>query len=97
MLLLVVINAVTPIGLASLPMIIGMWGVAGAVSLTLGIGIQGMGIREITLTALLSLVIPPPSALFVAVAFRVILTASEVFWALVFAGVATCSRSIGQR
>lgn len=87
LLLFIVLQAVAPVGLGLLPTTIGIWGAAGGASLTVGIGVQGMGIREITLTALLSLVVPPLSAVVVAIAFRVILTAGEFFWALVFAGV----------
>jgi hypothetical protein len=79
-LLWLLINAISPIGLELLPMIIGIWGAAGAVSLSIGIGIQGLGLREVTLAALLSLIISPITAIIVALAFRLVLTIGEFLW-----------------
>lgn len=70
---------------SALPTFIGIWGAAGAVSLTVGVGIQGIGIREITLAALLSTIMPPFAAAILAILFRIILTAGELVWALFFA------------
>ena len=77
-------NALQPVGWALLPAAIGTWGAAGAVSLTVGIGIQGLGIREVTVSALLSLFLPPLLAVVLAIAFRLVLTAGEVIWVLIF-------------
>jgi hypothetical protein len=79
-LLWLLIRAITPISLDLLPMMIGIWGAAGAISLTIGIGIQGLGLRELTLAALLSLIISPITAIVVALAFRLVLTIGEFFW-----------------
>jgi hypothetical protein len=79
-LLWILINALTPIGWELLPIMIGMWGAAGAVSQTIGIGIQGLGLREVTLGAILSLVISPITAIIVVVAFRLVLTIGEFLW-----------------
>ena len=77
------VRAFVPIGLESLPIMVGIWGAAGAVSLTIGIGIQGLGLREVTLAALLSMIISPIIALVVAVAFRLALTLAEFLWVFV--------------
>jgi hypothetical protein len=73
-LLWMVINGVTSIGIDNVPLMIGIWGLAGAVSLTIGIGIQGLGLREVTLSVLLSMVITPIQAITAAIAFRLVLT-----------------------
>jgi hypothetical protein len=82
-LLWILVKSITPIGLELLPMMIGIWGAAGAVSLTIGIGIQGLGLREVTLGAILSLVISPISAIVVAIAFRLALTLGEFLWVFI--------------
>jgi hypothetical protein len=79
-LLWMLINAITPLDWRLLPAIIGIWGAAGAVSLTLGIGVQGMGLREVTLGAMLSLLISPLMAVVVAVIFRLTLLLGELLW-----------------
>jgi hypothetical protein len=85
MLLFILVRAFSTLDWSYLPMMIGIWGVAGAVSLTIGIGVSGMGLREVTLGALLSLVISPLAAIVVAVAFRLVLTLGEFLWVLLFA------------
>lgn len=77
-------RAFYPMEISSIPALVGAWGAAGAVSLTIGIGIQGLGIREITLSALLSLLMPPIIAIILAIAFRLVLTIGEFLWVLLF-------------
>jgi len=84
-------RAIAPIGWELLPVMVGIWGAAGAVSLTIGIGIQGMGLREVTLGAMLSTVISPLAAVLVAVAFRLALTLGEFIWVFLIS-VATRQR-----
>jgi len=84
LILFVLVQAVNPLNWSLLPVMIGTWGAAGAVSLTIGIGIQGLGIREVTLGALLSLVMPTLTAIVIAVAFRLVLTIGEVIWVAFF-------------
>jgi uncharacterized membrane protein YbhN (UPF0104 family) len=79
-LLWISVSGITPIGLDLLPLMVGIWGVAGAVSLTIGLGLQGLGLREVTLGALLSTVISPIEAITAAIAFRLILTIGELLW-----------------
>jgi uncharacterized membrane protein YbhN (UPF0104 family) len=81
-LLWMVVNGITPIGIDNVPLMVGIWGLAGAVSLTIGIGIQGLGLREVTLSVLLSLVISPIQAITAAIVFRLVLTIGELLWVL---------------
>jgi hypothetical protein len=86
-LLWILVRAIAPIDWSLLPVMVGIWGAAGAVSLTIGIGIQGMGLREITLGAMLSTIISPLAALVVAVAFRLALMIGEFLWVFLIAGL----------
>lgn len=79
-LLWIMTRALTPVNLVLLPVMIGVWGAAGAVSLTIGVGIQGLGLREVTLGALLSMFIPPILAIVLVIAFRLALTLGEFLW-----------------
>jgi hypothetical protein len=88
LLLYILANAVAPLPLAQLPDLIGSWGAAGAVSLTVGLLIQGMGLREVTLAVLLSNYMPLSMAAVVSVLFRLLLTGGEFMWALIFAWLA---------
>jgi glycosyltransferase 2 family protein len=87
LILFVLTASLYPVDLSLLPMFIGAWGLAGAVSLTIGIGIQGFGIREVTLAATLSLFFPPPIAVVLAVLFRLVLTIGELLWVALFVWV----------
>jgi hypothetical protein len=84
LILFILCQAIYPLSWSMYPAMIGAWGAAGAVSLTVGIGIQGLGIREITLSAILSLIMPPVIAIILAVVFRLVLTAGEFLWVLLF-------------
>jgi hypothetical protein len=86
--LYVLANAVTPVPLARLPALIGAWAVSGAVSLSAGLLVSGMGLREVTLTVLLGSLVPLPVAVAIALLFRVLLMVGEFVWALVFAALA---------
>lgn len=63
-----------------LPKMVGIWGAAGAVSLSIGALIQGLGLREVTLGAMLTTIISPLTAIVVAIAFRLVLTTGEFLW-----------------
>lgn len=67
-----------------LPVMIGVWGASSAISLTIGALIQGFGIREVTMGALLSLVISPVEAVVVAIGFRLVYTLAELLWIFLF-------------
>jgi hypothetical protein len=85
LLLFLLVRGFSPLAWFYFPVMIGIWGMASSIGLTIGIGISGMGLREITLGALLSLVISPITAVVVAVAFRLVLTISEFIWVFMFA------------
>ena len=80
LLLFILSRAIIPVQWSLLPALIGMWGIAGAVSMSIGIGIQGMGIREVTLGALLTTIFPPLVAIVLTIAFRLALTIGEFIW-----------------
>jgi hypothetical protein len=84
LILFVLAQSIYPLDWSVLPALVGAWGAAGAVSLTIGIGIQGLGIREITLGGLLSLLMPPIFAFILAILFRLVLTVGEFLWVLLF-------------
>jgi hypothetical protein len=75
-------QAIFPLNWNFYPAMIGAWGASGAISLTVGIGIQGLGIREITLSAILSLIMPAVVAVILAVTFRLVLTIGEFLWVM---------------
>lgn len=85
--LYVLANAVTPLPLAFLPALIGAWAASGAVSLSAGLLVSGMGLREVTLTMLLGSLVPLPVAVAISLLFRVLLMLGEFVWALVFAAL----------
>jgi len=89
-------RALQPVELQMLPGFIGAWGAAGAVSLTIGIGIQGFGIREVTLGALLNLMLPTLTAVVLAVAFRLVLTIGEFLWVLFFIWITRPRQALSQ-
>ena len=82
--LFVLNTAFSPPDWKLLPSMIGIWGGAGAISLSLGALIQGMGLREITLSALLSTTMPLLDATIIAIAFRLVLTTGEALWIPIF-------------
>ncbi|MBN1661678.1 MAG: hypothetical protein JXA93_25005 [Anaerolineae bacterium] len=77
-----VINAVFPLEVAAAPAVIAAWGLAGAVGMVAGVLVGGLGIREITIGALLGQIVPVPVAIVAAIGFRLVVTASEMVWAL---------------
>jgi hypothetical protein len=77
------VNAFYPLSLAQLPGIIGAWTLSGVAASLVFFSPSGLGIRELTLSFLLSYYIPAPLAIVVALGMRVGLTAYEAFWAVV--------------
>lgn len=88
-LLYVTASAIVPLPLVQLPDVIGSWGAAGAISVTAGLLVQGMGLREVTLAILLSSCMPLSAAAVVSLLFRLLLTVGEFVWALIFARLAS--------
>jgi hypothetical protein len=87
--LYILVSGVTALLAGQLPLLIGVWGAAGAISLVAGLLVQGMGLREVTLAVLLSGYVPLPVAVVISILFRLVLTVGELMWALIFAGLAT--------
>jgi len=88
LLLYILSNAVTEVPMTRLPSVIGIWSGAGAFSLSVGLLAQGLGLREVALTALLAYEMPLPAAAIVSLLFRLLLTLGEPLWALVAAWLA---------
>ncbi len=76
------INLLTPLPLSKLIPIIGIWSLAGSISLAGSLTISLIGVREISLTLLLAILIPAPVALIVAILMRLIWLAGETLSAL---------------
>ena len=72
-----VINLVQPLPPGKIIAIIGVWALAGSVSLAGSLTISIIGLREASLALLLTQLIPAPIALIVAVAVRIIWLAGE--------------------
>lgn len=82
--LYVLAATIHPLPRMALPMIIGIWASAGIVTSFTTFIPFGLGVQELTLTALLgNLVGSPAEALVVALLMRLVLTINEVLWALV--------------
>lgn len=92
-----VTNAIHPINASVIPRLIGSWGLAGAVSVIAAILVGGLGIRELTLGALLAQIIPPPVAIVVALVFRLVLTLAEALWALSLGWITGFKKPITQK
>jgi hypothetical protein len=84
-LLYILIGALYPLAVTMLPAVIGAWAGASAMGLIAAYLIQGLGVREVTLAAILSVFMPLPVAIVTSVLFRLVLTAGEVVWPLVWA------------
>jgi uncharacterized membrane protein YbhN (UPF0104 family) len=82
-LLFVLVRAVAPVPLSTLPVIIGVWATAGVAAVLFFSFLPfGLGAAEVTTAALLSPFVAPDEALFVALALRVILTICELGYGL---------------
>lgn len=76
------INLLTPLPLSEFITVIGIWSLAGSISLAGSLTISLVGVREISLILLLAILIPSPAALIVAILMRLIWLAGETFSAL---------------
>jgi hypothetical protein len=86
-LLYILIRALYPLPVIVLPAVIGAWAGASAMGLIAAYLIQGLGVREVTLAVILSAFLPLPVAIVSSVLFRVLLTAGEIAWPLLWARV----------
>ncbi|MCL4458354.1 MAG: lysylphosphatidylglycerol synthase domain-containing protein [Chloroflexi bacterium] len=71
-------KAIYPLEVQQLPQIISVWVVAGTISSVVLFAPSGLGVREISLSLLLSRYLPLSIAIVVALLFRVLLTLGEV-------------------
>jgi len=81
--LYLLISASHPLPVSELPTVIGfatISGLAGLLTLALP---AGMGVKEITLAALLAYYVPFPVAIVISVLFRMLTTADEILWAVI--------------
>lgn len=65
------INVLIPVGLENFVLLLGVWSLAGSISLAGALTISVIGLREVSLTLLLSTLIPAPIALLVAILVRI--------------------------
>jgi hypothetical protein len=72
-----------PVPVFLLPSVIGIWSLSGGISTIVQFSPTGFGLRELTLSALLLLIVPPAIAVVIAIVMRVFLTATELMAALV--------------
>jgi len=74
-------NIIVEIPPINIPYLIGCWSIIGVVSTTLFFLPSNLGITEVGLSLLLTMVVPAPLAVVVALLARVLLIAFEIFWA----------------
>jgi uncharacterized membrane protein YbhN (UPF0104 family) len=78
-------NVVTTIALNHLPYVIGVWSLVGFVSSATFFLPSNLGITEVSISLLLSSIMPSPMAVLVAIAARILILIYEIAWAVVFA------------
>lgn len=83
--LFVLTNAVHPLPISMAPTLMSIWASSGLISFLLSFIPIGLGIQELTLTALLSSVVGVDKALIIALLMRAVLTLNEILWALIAA------------
>ena len=78
------IRAIYPIEWTALPFVIQAWTLSGLASYIAFFAPTSLGIRELTLAAMLSLVIPLSVAIVIVILIRLWLMGNELLWALIF-------------
>src|SRR6266508_2312389 len=78
------IRAIYPIEWTTLPFVIQSWTLSGLASYIAFFAPTGLGIRDLTLAAMLSLVIPLSVAIVIVILIRLWLMGNELLWALIF-------------
>ncbi len=78
-----VINLLYPVPFSKIIVVIGIWSLAGAISLAGALTISVVGLREISLTLLLTILVPMPVALIVAILIRLVWLGGETLSALI--------------
>jgi len=82
-LLYTVIRAFYPLPLANLPFVISTWAAAGVAASVVFLAPSGLGVTELSLSLLLSAVLPVTLAVGLAVFLRLLVTFYELVWAIV--------------
>jgi hypothetical protein len=77
------LNLFYPVPLTELMTVIGIWSLAGSISLAGALTISVIGVREISLTLLLIILVPAPIALIAAILIRVVWLLGELLSAVV--------------
>lgn len=78
-----VINLFYPLSVTSLIIVIGIWALAGSVSLVGALTISGIGLREVSLILLLTQLVPAPVNLVTAIAIRLLWLTGELLSSLI--------------
>jgi len=81
--LFVLAQALHPLPLAALPAIMGVWATSALLPQLLTFMPFGLGVQEVTLSALLSPFVGSTEAIVVALLMRIVLTLNEVLWACI--------------
>lgn len=82
-----VANVVSNVGWSNLPYLIGCWSIVGVISTSLLFLPSNLGVTEVGLSLLLSVVVPSPIAVVIALLVRLLLIVFEVFWAGIVFGL----------
>jgi hypothetical protein len=77
--------SVYPLPLAALPTTIGIWAACGTLTLLISTFLLGFGMREVTLSLLLTVVMPQPMPVIVALVFGLLMVLFELSWTAIFA------------
>jgi hypothetical protein len=83
MVLFAIAGALHPLPISNLPYLIGCWSLAGTISSTFFFFPSNLGVTEISLSLLISHVMPSADAAIIAILMRLFLTGFEFFWALI--------------
>ncbi len=81
--LFAIISIIHPIALNTLPGIVSAWALSGTIALVSTFTPSGFGLREISLSLMLSGYMPTGVAVIIALLTRILLTLYEAFWALI--------------
>lgn len=79
-----VVSALHPLDLSQIPLIISLWALAGTAAFVTFLLPNNLGAQEITLSVLLSGIVPLPVAIASAVLLRVLTTIFDVMWSSLF-------------
>lgn len=93
--LYIIVNSLYPLPLTSLPTIIGAWVLSGVITTLVTVTSIGFGLKELTLSFLLSFLLPSPLPVVAALLMRLCLFLCEIIWgALIFFASLLPKRSI---